>query len=71
MTLVGDLTLHGVTKSVEIPAEARLVDGQVQVAGSLTFPLSDFDIVAPNVGGFIVSIADEGALEFLVAFTPG
>ncbi len=68
ITLVGDLTLHGVTTSVEIPAQAQLVDGQVQVAGSLTFPLADFDIVAPNVGGFIVSIADEGALEFLVLF---
>ncbi len=71
ITLVGDLTLHGVTQSVEIPAQAQLVDGQVQVAGSYTFPLSDFDIVAPNVGGFIVSIADEGALEFLVAFAKG
>ena len=68
VTLVGDLTLHGVTKSVEIPAQARLTDGQIQVAGSLTFPLSDFDISAPNVGGFILSIADEGALEFLVSF---
>ncbi len=71
LTLVGDLTLHGVTKSVEIPAQAQLVDGQIQVAGSLTFPLADFDIVAPNVGGFIVSIADEGTLEFLVVFAKG
>jgi polyisoprenoid-binding protein YceI len=69
VTLVGDLTLHGVTQAVEIPAQAQLVDGQIQVAGSYTFPLSDFDIVAPNVGGFIVSIADEGALEFLIAFS--
>jgi polyisoprenoid-binding protein YceI len=68
VTLVGDLTLHGVTKSVEIPAQAVLANGQIQVAGSLTFPLSDFQITAPNVGGFIVSIADEGALEFLVVF---
>ena len=68
VTLVGDLTLHGVTKSVEIPAQAQLTDGQIQVAGSLTFPLADFDITAPNVGGFIISIADEGALEFLVVF---
>ncbi len=68
ITLVGDLTLHGVTKSVEIPAQALLTDGAVQVAGSLTFPLADFDITAPNVGGFIISIADEGTLEFLVAF---
>jgi polyisoprenoid-binding protein YceI len=71
ITLVGDLTLHGVTKSVEIPAQAQLTDGAVQVAGSLTFPLADFDITAPNVGGFIISIADEGTLEFLVAFEKG
>jgi polyisoprenoid-binding protein YceI len=68
ITLVGDLTLHGVTKSVQIPAQAQLADGRIQVAGSLTFPLADFDITAPNVGGFIISIADEGTLEFLVAF---
>jgi polyisoprenoid-binding protein YceI len=68
ITLVGDLTLHGVTKSVEIPAQAQLVNGQIQVAGSITFPLSDFEIVAPNIGGFIISIADEGTLEFVVAF---
>jgi polyisoprenoid-binding protein YceI len=71
VTLTGDLTLHGVTKSVSIPAQARLIDGTVQVAGSISFPLSDFDIVAPNVGGFIISIADEGALEFQVNFTRG
>lgn len=66
ITLVGDLTLHGVTRAVEIPSQARLVEGQIQVAGSLTFALADFDIVAPNVGGFIVSIADDGALEFSI-----
>jgi polyisoprenoid-binding protein YceI len=71
ITLVGDLTLHGVTKSVEIPAQTQLVDGQIQVAGSLTFPLADFDITAPNIGGFIVSIADEGTLEFVVILTKG
>ncbi len=69
ITLVGDLTLHGVTKSVSIPAQAQLVNGQIQVAGSITFPLSDFSITAPNIGGFIVSIADQGTLEFAVNFT--
>lgn len=68
VTLVGDLTLHGVTKAVEIPGQARLVEGQIQVAGSLSFALADFEIVAPNVGGFIVSIADDGALEFSIIF---
>jgi polyisoprenoid-binding protein YceI len=69
ITLTGDLTLHGVTKSVEIPAQAQLVGGTIQVAGSISFPLSDYSIVAPNIGGVIVSIADNGALEFLVNFT--
>jgi polyisoprenoid-binding protein YceI len=71
VTLTGDLTLHGVTKSVHIPARAQLVDGTVSVLGSLTFPLSDYSIVAPSVGGFIVSIADSGTLEFVVNFTKG
>lgn len=69
VTLTGDLTLHGVTKSVQIPAQAQLVNAAIQVAGSVTFPLSDYSITAPNVGGIIVSIADQGTLEFLVTFT--
>jgi polyisoprenoid-binding protein YceI len=71
ITLTGDLTLHGVAKSVQIPAQAQLVGDTMQVAGSLTFPLSDFEISPPNVGGFILSIAEEGTLEFLVTFSKG
>ena len=71
VTLVGDLTLHGVTKPVEIPAKAKLADGTVQVLGSVDFALNDFGIEAPNVGGFIISIADEGALEFVAVFEKG
>ena len=69
VTLTGDLTLHGVKKSVDIPAKAQLVNGVIQVAGSLSFPLSDYGMTAPNIGGFIISIADTGTLEFLVNFT--
>ena len=71
ITLTGDLTLHGVTKSVQIPAQAQLVGNTMQVAGSLTFSLADFQISPPNVGGFVLSIADEGTLEFLVSFSKG
>jgi len=69
ITLVGDMTIHGTTKNVQIPAKTQLVNGQVQVVGSLTFPLSDFGITPPSIGGFIISIADQGTLEFSVAFT--
>jgi polyisoprenoid-binding protein YceI len=71
ITLTGDLTLHGVTKSVQIPAQAQLVGDTMQVAGSLAFPLSDYQISPPNVGGFILSISDQGTLEFLVSFSKG
>jgi polyisoprenoid-binding protein YceI len=65
VTLHGDLTLHGVTKTVDIPAKAQLNASQIQVLGSLTFPFSDYQINAPNIGGF-VSVQDNGTLEFQV-----
>jgi polyisoprenoid-binding protein YceI len=65
VTLHGDLTLHGVTKTVDIPAKAQLNGSQIQVVGSLTFPFSDYQINAPNIGGF-VSVQDNGTLEFQV-----
>jgi len=68
VTLHGDLTLHGVTKTVDIPAKAQLSGGLIQIAGSLAFPFSDFGINPPNVGGF-VTVEDNGTLEFLVNLT--
>jgi polyisoprenoid-binding protein YceI len=68
VTLHGDLTLHGVTKTVDIPAKAQLSGNVIQVQGSLGFPFSDYNIVAPNIGGF-VTVQDNGSLEFLVNVT--
>jgi polyisoprenoid-binding protein YceI len=64
--LVGDLDLHGVKRSVSIPAKARLADGRIEVVGSITFPFSDFSIVPPDIGGF-VKVEPDGTLEFLVS----
>ena len=70
LTLTGDLDLHGVTKSVSIPSQARMAGEQIEVLGSLTFPFSDFDIEPPNIAGF-VTVEDEGTLEFLVTLARG
>lgn len=70
VTLAGDLTLHGVTKNVQIPAQARLADGRIEVVGRLTFPFSDFAIEPPNIAGF-VSVENEGTLEFLLVLDKG
>ncbi|MEO5939548.1 MAG: YceI family protein [Candidatus Limnocylindrales bacterium] len=70
VTLHGDLTLHGVPKTIDIAATAQLNGGVIQVLGSLTFPFSDYGINAPNIAGF-VSVEDSGTLEFQVNLTKG
>ncbi len=66
VTLPVRLTLHGVTRDVEMAAQARLQDdGTVVVAGSLPIVFADYDIEAPNIGGF-VAVEDRGTLEFRV-----
>ena len=47
-TAVGDLTLHGVTKRVEIPLEAQLSNGVVTVVGSLPVAFGDYGMTAPG-----------------------
>jgi len=42
----------------------------IQVVGSLSFPFSDYNIVAPNIGNF-VAVQDNGTLEFLVNLSKG
>ena len=66
-TAEGDLTVHGVTKRVSIPIEARWGGGQIQVAGSLDVMFADYDIVAPSFGGF-VTVEDHGTIELLLIF---
>jgi len=65
VTLHGELTLHGVTKTVDIPAKGQVNGSQIQVLGTLSFPFSDYAINAPNIGGF-VAVEDHGTLEFQV-----
>lgn len=63
VTLTGDFTLHGVTKSVSIPAQARVAGSQIEIVGSLTFPMADYNITPPSIGGF-VTVTDQATLEF-------
>ena len=60
---VGDLTIHGVTKRVTIPLDVRVAGGKGELVGSLGFPMSDFDITPPNIGGF-VTVDPDATLEF-------
>ena len=44
-TLTGDLTLHGVTKSIRFPAKISITDAQVSLTAEFSIMRFDFDIV--------------------------
>jgi polyisoprenoid-binding protein YceI len=69
-TARGDLTLHGVTKSVEIPLQARLQGGVVTVAGSLPIVFADYAIAKPE-SMMVLSVEDGGTLEVQLQLTKG
>ena len=62
VTATGDLTIHGVTESVEFPLEAQLVDGTVVLVGSIDQTLTGYDIEAPS-SPVVLSISDEFTVE--------
>lgn len=68
VTATGDFTLHGVTKSVEIPLQAKRSDDVIVVAGSLPITFADYDIEKPNSFS-VLSIDDTGIMEFQLLFT--
>jgi polyisoprenoid-binding protein YceI len=69
-TAVGDLTLHGVTKLVSIPIQAKLSNGVVTVVGSLAIAFADYSITSPQ-SMLVLSVADNGTMELQLHFTKG
>jgi polyisoprenoid-binding protein YceI len=63
VSATGQLTIHGVTKTVTIPIQARLTGSQIEIAGSITFPFSEFGMTPPSIGGF-VTVQDNATMEF-------
>jgi polyisoprenoid-binding protein YceI len=65
---VGQLTLHGQTKDVQIPLKAKLSGSTIVVTGSLDIAFADYGITKPNSFA-VLSIADTGTLELQLLFT--
>jgi polyisoprenoid-binding protein YceI len=63
VSATGVLTLHGVTKTVTIPIDARLTGSRIELVGSIKFPFSQFGITPPSIGGF-VTVQDNATMEF-------
>ena len=60
--LVGDMTVHGVTKSVEWLVDGTLTGDTVQGQATTTINMSDFGITAPKIANMI-KVEDEVELK--------
>jgi polyisoprenoid-binding protein YceI len=66
----GDLTIHGQTRSVQVPIEAQLSGDVVTVTGSIEIVFADYGISQPQ-SFMVLSIDDRGTMEFQLQLTKG
>ena len=62
----GDLTLHGVTRSIDLPVQARYDGSRIEVVGSLSFPWELFEMQQPNLS--YVTVEADPTMEFQLFF---
>jgi polyisoprenoid-binding protein YceI len=65
----GQLTLHGTTKTVTIPINAKRVGDAIAIQGITDITFSDYGIDDPSGGP--ANVGSAGKLEFLVQLEPG
>lgn len=66
----GDLTIHGVTRSVTIPITASQQGGSILVAGSLEVLLTDYEIDTPSAP-IVAGVSETATMEFSLVFVAG
>jgi polyisoprenoid-binding protein YceI len=64
---IGKLTVHGVTREVTVPVEARWTGDQIEVVASFDIALADYEIDPPT-GFLVLSVADQGTIELHLLF---
>ena len=62
----GELTLHGVTRTVDVPVQARYDGARVEVVGTLSFPWDMFEMERPNLS--YVTVEADPTMEFQLFF---
>lgn len=67
-TAAGNLTLHGVTKAVEVPIKAKWTGATIVVAGSTPIVFADYQMQPIELA--ILKTDDRGVLELQLAFVP-
>lgn len=67
---VGELDMHGVTKSVSFSVTAERVGSGIDVLADIPITFSEWNIANPSIGGFVTT-ANSGTLEVLLNLTQG
>lgn len=66
LSVTGDLTLHGVTRSVSLPVQAEVTPNRLAAHGAFSVKQSDFGIAPITVAG-VVSVRDALEVRFTIA----
>lgn len=64
----GQLTLHGVTKAIDVPIQAATTDGKLIVVASVEVELATFEIEKPEAPA-VASVSDTATIEISLLFT--
>jgi polyisoprenoid-binding protein YceI len=67
---VGNLDMHGVTKSVSFSVTAERTGSAIDVLADIPITFSEWNIANPSIGGFVTT-ANTGTLEVLLHLTQG
>ncbi len=67
-SVVGDLTVHGVTRSTTVAIDAQVENGVLVLVGSAPVTFSDFGIATPSAP-IVASVDDHGVIEIQLYLT--
>jgi len=66
LTVTGDLTLHGTTRSIVVPVEAVLASDRITAHGTFQVKQTDYGMKPVSVAGGLVSVKNELTIQFTI-----
>ena len=64
MEILGDLSLHGVTKRVKIPTRLSLSGDDLRATGEFSIDRNDYKVKATSAAHGLVSVTSKVTFEF-------
>jgi polyisoprenoid-binding protein YceI len=69
LTVEGSMTVNDVTRDLSWTAEARVVEGAIEIVAETDIVLTDYGVTPPTIGG-IVEVEDAAHLEIVIRAEP-